>query len=197
MFTGIIQHLGAIKAKHTIGGGICFSIDAGKLHQHLTIGDSIAINGVCLTVTQKRARFIEVEAVEETLKKTTLGALRMNSKINCELPLRPNDFLGGHFVLGHVDCVGTVIHIEQRPTSRLVTFSFSKEFTPYLIPRGSVAIDGVSLTVVDIVKNTFSVSIIPHTFANTNFRFFKFSTLVNLEFDMLGKYVVQMMKRKP
>jgi len=197
MFTGIIQQLGNIKAKRNIGGGMCFALDAGTLHPHLSVGDSIAINGVCLTVTKKRTAFVEVEAVEETLKKTTLGAMRVQSKINCELPLRPNDFVGPHFVLGHVDCVGTVLRIEQRSTSWLFTFSYPKEFISYLIPRGSIAIDGVSLTVVDIIKNTFSVSIIPHTFENTNFRFFKPSSNVNLEFDMLGKYVVELMKRKP
>jgi len=201
MFTGIIQHLGIVTSRVAMGKGIRFGIDVGKVNSRLEIGSSIAINGVCLTVTRKIKSKIEVEAVEETLKKTTLQHLRPKEKVNCEPSLLATDSLGGHFVLGHIDCIGKVSSIEKKTASRLFTIEYPSEFALYVIPRGSIAIDGVSLTVADIRthrdknKSAFLISIIPHTFENTNFHFLKKGTSVNIEFDMVGKYIVEVVKK--
>ncbi|MEK7263382.1 MAG: riboflavin synthase [Bacteroidota bacterium] len=191
MFTGLIQYVGTVKSQIHIGSGIRFSIEIGALWSSIKIGDSIAINGVCLTVVKKRKPIVELEAVEETLRKTTLENFKIGQKINCELPLRPNDFVGGHFVLGHTDCVGKIIAIKKLSSSWLYSIKMPEKFVDYIISRGSIAIDGISLTIAEKEKNIFRISIIPHTFAHTNFSTLTIGSEVNLEFDVLGKYIIQ------
>ncbi|HMD13404.1 MAG TPA: riboflavin synthase, partial [Bacteroidota bacterium] len=150
---------------------------------------SIAIRGVCETVVAKKGTVVDVVAVEETLKKTTLGNLTKGSKVNLELPIRFNERLGGHLVLGHVDSFGSVIGIEQRSTSWMFSVKIPKPFLKYVVPIGSIAVDGVSLTIAELKNDIVRISIIPHTMEHTIFGSYQSGTEVNLEFDIVGKYI--------
>ncbi|MFH2004233.1 MAG: riboflavin synthase [Bacteroidota bacterium] len=189
MFSGIITEIGKVESIQRKGKGVVLQINAPASSKELKIDDSVSINGACQTVVAKSKNSFEVVAVEETLKKTTLGNLKSGEQVNLELAMRLSDRLGGHLVLGHIDCVGKIKTIEQRTVSWLFTVMFPKEFMKYVIPVGSVAIDGVSLTVADVGENSLNVSIIPHTMENTIFRNKKINDIVNIEFDVLGKYV--------
>ncbi|MDI6766686.1 MAG: riboflavin synthase [Bacteroidota bacterium] len=189
MFTGIIEEIGTIASLKKIGDGIRIEVAAPKSLKELKINDSVAINGVCQTVVLKTKDSFVVEAVEETLKKTTLGSLNQKTKVNIELPTRLNARLGGHLVLGHVDTVGEIVKVNKKKNSWLCQIRFPKEFRKYTVPIGSIAIDGVSLTIVELIDNNIIVSIIPHTMANTIFPSYKVGTKVNLEFDIIGKYI--------
>jgi len=147
MFTGIIQEIGTVSGLAKVGGGIHVSVRAPESARELKVNDSVSVNGVCQTVIQKRGSVFTVEAVEETLSKTTLGSLAVLSKVNLEMPVRLNDRLGGHLVQGHVDCVGTIGSVEKKASSWLITVHFPEEFNRYVIPVGSIAIDGISLTI--------------------------------------------------
>jgi riboflavin synthase len=155
----------------------------------LRVDDSVSINGVCQTVVRREEDLFTVVAVEETLLKTTIGSLRALSRVNLELAMKLGDRLGGHLVSGHVDCVGQVESIEQREASWLFRILIPAQFNRYVISVGSIAIDGVSLTVASVEGNTVAVSIIPHTMENTIFASYKPNSHVNLEFDMIGKYI--------
>jgi riboflavin synthase len=197
MFTGIIVEVGAV-ASATMGqGSLHLTIDSPDVAPQLAVHDSICVDGVCLTVTGSQGRSFEVQAVEETLKKTTLGALRRRDKVNLEPALRVGDRLGGHIVQGHVDCVGTIRRITEREGSWLFEVGFPVPFRRYLIPVGSVALDGISLTVASLSAETFVVSIIPHTFENTTLKQARKGQSVNLEFDLMGKYVEAMLALGP
>jgi len=189
MFTGIIQEVGTVIQTSTVGGGLYITVRAPRASRELRVNDSVSINGVCQTVIKQQGENFTVEAVEETLKKTTFGDLRTSAPVNLELALRLNDRVGGHLVQGHVDGVGVVRSIVQNESSWLISVEISTEFTRYVIPVGSISIDGVSLTVADIKDSLITVSIIPHTMDNTNFGNFKAGTRVNVEFDLIGKYI--------
>ena len=193
MFTGLIEEIGIIEAVESIGGGIRFRVQAPQSAAELAVNDSVSINGVCQTVVCKLNASVDVEAVEETLKKTTLGALRPKSKVNLELPVRLNERLGGHLVLGHVDAVGEVSAIEPLESSWMFTVNIPREFKHYLVRTGSIAIDGVSLTVAELRGDCIRVSIIPHTMENSIFQEYEIGSRVNLEFDVIGKYIERMM----
>lgn len=189
MFTGIIQEVGEVIDMAHAGAGRKITVRAPRSSRDLNTGDSIAINGVCLTVVSLGKSSFSVEAVEETLKKTALGRLRNHSLVNLELALRLGDRLGGHLVQGHVDGVGKVRAVVKKKLSWLYTIAIPSGFKRYVIPVGSVSIDGVSLTVASIVDSNIVVSIIPHTMENTTFPGLKEGSEVNLEFDLIGKYV--------
>ena len=157
---------------------------------------SIAVEGVCLTVIKRTPDTFEVQAVEETLKKTTLGKLKKGSPVNLERPLLPSDRLGGHFVLGHVDGQGKVSEVETRESSWIFWIQVPKRFSHHLVPVGSIAVNGVSLTISEVKSDYFAVSIIPHTMEVTTFHQLKRGVSVNLEFDILGKYVEQLLKAR-
>jgi riboflavin synthase len=140
-------------------------------------------------VIKRTAKTFDVQAVEETLKKTTLGTLRTGSLVNLERPLLPSDRLGGHFVLGHVDGLGKVTKLEYRESSWIFWIKVPKKFSHHLVPVGSIAVNGVSLTMAEVMSNSFAVSIIPHTMEVTTFKLLQPGIAVNLEFDVLGKYV--------
>lgn len=198
MFTGIIQEVGAVAGVKKVGGAIQLRIRARESARELRVDDSISVNGVCQTVIQKRGSVFTVEAVEETLSKTTFGSLTAASKVNLELPVRLIDRLGGHLVQGHADCVGTILSIEKKASSWLITVGFPKEFDRYVIPVGSIAIDGISLTIAATTPGTVTVSIIPHTLEKTTLASRKKGGKVNLEFDLVGKYIEKMTEgRKP
>ena len=196
MFTGIIQEIGTVQEALPIGGGIRLTIEAHQTASDLKTNDSVSVNGVCQTVVDTKDRRFTVVAVEETLLKTTLGSLGRTSRVNIELPLRLGDRLGGHIVSGHVDCVGEISSIERRDTSWLFRVSVPRQFKRYVIFVGSIAIDGVSLTVASIEGDIVTVSIIPHTMQKTIFSSYTPQTRVNLEFDLLGKYVERLLESR-
>ena len=192
MFTGLIEEVGTLKSKTPKVLGVKLYFEAGKILDGIQIGNSISVNGVCLTTVEFDSKGFSVEAIEETLKKSNLGDLEIGDRVNLERPLKANARLGGHFVLGHVDTTGKVEEIKVLTNSHYVKFSYPKEFSKFLISVGSVAIDGVSMTVADLKDNTFSVGIIPHTWEETVFSKKKVGDMVNLEFDVLGKYVIKL-----
>lgn len=196
MFTGLIESVGTIESAKRRSGSVVFAIRAPGIARGLRISESVAVEGVCLTVTKRTKSGFETQAVEETLAKTTLGKLKKGDRVNLERPLLPTTRLGGHFVLGHVDCVGTVQRIQKRGSSWMFWFLVPQRFRYLLIPVGSVAINGVSLTIASLKQNTFGVSIIPHTMEKTTFRFLRDGARVNVEFDVLGKYVARLLTLK-
>lgn len=192
MFTGLIEEIGIVKSIRQIGGGKRFAIEAKKIFDDLKIDDSVALNGACQTVVKISGNTFEVEAVEETLRKTTLNKFKAGSKINLERAVRLGDRMGGHIVQGHVDCTGNVLSIIPESTGKLVWISYPEKFRRYIVPVGSICINGVSLTVANVENNKFLVSIIPHTWELTILRDLKNGDEVNLEFDIIGKYVENM-----
>ncbi|MEW6510721.1 MAG: riboflavin synthase [Bacteroidota bacterium] len=189
MFTGIIEEAGVIREALSEGGGIRFTIQAPVSSRELHVNDSVSVNGVCQTVVGRSEGTFTVQAVEETLRKTTLQHLGAGKRVNIELPVRLNDRLSGHLVQGHVDCVGTIAAIRELESSRLVTIDFPPAFARYVVPVGSIAVDGVSLTIAERKGSQLTVSIIPHTLAKTTLADLKTGAEVNLEFDVIGKYV--------
>jgi riboflavin synthase len=189
MFTGIIEEVGNVQRIEPLGQGLKLVISSPALSRELGINDSVAINGACHTVVQRGEGWFTVDSVEETLKKTTMGLLGKGDSVNLELPVRLNARLGGHLVLGHVDTVGEIVAVEERSTSRMFSVRFGKQFARYVIPVGSVAIDGVSLTVAEAGEEILRLSIIPHTMEKTIFPEYAPGRRVNIEFDVIGKYI--------
>jgi riboflavin synthase len=165
--------------------------DLGKYGKGLKIGQSVALNGVCLTVTKLSKTGCAFEMIEETTKKTDLGNLTTGSIVNIERSLRASDRLEGHFVLGHVDGVGIIKKIEKKPKEVQIWFEVPKNLTKYVVKKGSIAMDGISLTVVDVKNNLASVCLIPHTIEVTNFKTKNIGDKVNIETDILGKYILK------
>lgn len=196
MFTGLVEEKGKLIDKIKTGDGYQLVIAASKIMEDLGIGSSISVNGCCLTVVKKDRNNFSVDTIEETLKKTNLGSLKINDNVNLERPLKADARLGGHFVLGHVDTKGEVVEIKELSNSHFLTIRYPDDFKKYLIYVGSVAIDGVSMTVAQLAGNTFSVGIIPFTWQETIFSNKKVGDTVNLEFDVLGKYVERIMSAK-
>ncbi len=195
MFTGIITEIGKIESINRVGNGLKLKVRTSRSAAELTINDSVSINGVCQTVVEKSKNWFEVVAVEETLKKTTFSNLKIGEEVNLELAMKLNERLGGHIVQGHVDCVGKIKSIIKRTASWMFTVEIPKNFIKNVIPVGSIAIDGVSLTVAELENNFVTVSIIPHTMENTIFKNRKVNDKVNLEFDVLGKYVLNYLEQ--
>ena len=189
MFTGLIEEIGTIKTVKPLGGGLRLTVSANKIMDDLKIDDSVALNGVCQTVVAHTKDTFDIEAVEETIRKTTFKSLRAGDKVNLERALKANDRLGGHIVQGHVDCVGRVQSIQKERTGVNVWINFPVEFGKYLVNTGSICVNGVSLTSAKVERDRFMVSIIPHTWDVTLFKEFKSGIDVNLEFDILGKYI--------
>ncbi|MBI3586822.1 MAG: riboflavin synthase [Ignavibacteriales bacterium] len=196
MFTGLIEEIGTIERLEKKRGGVVVTIRAKKTSRGLKVGESIAINGVCLTAIARKKNKFNIQAVEETLRKTNLGSLREGDSTNLERALLPNERLGGHFVLGHVDGIGTIERVLARKSSWMFWIKVPKRFARYLIPVGSVAVNGVSLTVASLRGQTFGVSIIPHTMDVTTFRNLKKGDRVNIEFDVLGKYIERLLRTR-
>ncbi|MCX6154116.1 MAG: riboflavin synthase [Candidatus Kapabacteria bacterium] len=194
MFTGIIEEIGTLRRISHNGGGRRIAVEADKIIPTLQIDDSVSLNGACQTVVAINGKVFEVEAVEETLKKTTLGSFTANKKINLETAVTPSTHLGGHLVQGHVDCVGRVLKVENLSRSRMITIAFPAEFERYIIPVGSICVNGVSLTAAQVEGVTFTLAVIPHTLSKTTLSELVPGMEVNLEFDLIGKYVERMMK---
>ncbi len=193
MFTGIIEGLGNIirfDKKTSNRSAAKMKIKLGKIAKGLKIGDSVAINGVCLTAINISKDVAEFEMIGETIQKTNLGTLQSGNKVNIEKSLKVGERLEGHFVLGHVDDVGVISKMDKQPNQIKIWTKVPKELSKYIIKKGSVTVDGISLTVVDVLKDQFSVSIIPHTMKVTNLSYKKVGDKVNIETDILGKYIL-------
>ena len=192
MFTGIIEEIGSVKAISREAGNIHFTI-AAKMTKELKVDQSVAHNGCCLTVVAIHDECYQVTAIQETLDKTNLNHWEIGTKVNLERCLVMNGRLDGHIVQGHVDTVATCTHFEEQNGSWKYTFQYKDE--QLTVEKGSITINGTSLTVVDSQEKGFSVCIIPYTFENTNFKNLKTGDIVNLEFDIIGKYVAKWMQQ--
>jgi riboflavin synthase len=189
VFTGLIIELGEIAAIDRRAQDARLAIRGRKILQDIAVGDSIAINGVCLTVTTIKADVVSFDVSGETLKSTTLGELRRGDRVNLEPSLRPNSKMGGHFVSGHVDGIGRIRSRRAEGNAERIEIESPAHVLKYLVQKGSVSVDGISLTVVDVLKDAFSLVIIPHTASLTTIGFKKAGETVNLEPDILAKYV--------
>jgi riboflavin synthase len=193
MFTGIIQDIGEVESAVKREGNLVLRIGSGVLPDRLEVGASVAINGACQTVIELRKNSFVVEAIAETLEKTSLGELKAGSAVNLELPLTPGSLLDGHLVQGHVDCTGKISKIIPKSGSTIFGIDYPVEFDKYLIIKGSIAVDGISLTVVRTEPGNIEIAIIPHTLKNTIMANKKTGDTVNLEFDMIAKYIEKQM----
>ena len=194
MFTGIIIGTGKVtkldqKTKNR--SAIQMTVNLGKYAKGLKIGQSVAINGVCLSTTKISNNNCVFEMIDETTKKTDLGNVKAGSTVNIERSLKVGDRLEGHFVLGHIDGVATITKIEKKPKEVKIWFKIPKKLTKYVVKKGSIALDGISLTLVDVKKDVASVCLIPHTINVTNFKSKKIGDKLNIETDVLGKYVLK------
>ncbi len=193
LFTGIIEEVGRV---HEIRAGTCgarVSIQARTIMPGLKPGDSIAVNGVCLTAVEISAELFSCDLSSETLERSTLGRLVRGTAINLERALAANSRLGGHFVLGHVDGVGSVSSLQPSGEGLMLTVSFPAPLFRYLVFKGSIAVDGISLTIATLTETTFGVAVIPHTLNATNLGILRHGDAVNLETDVLGKYVERLL----
>jgi len=193
MFTGLVEELGIIRSVRKGANSALLVIEAEKVLDDLKTGDSVAVNGVCLTVTTLEGKSFTADVMAETLVKSNLGELKPGDRVNLERALRLGDRLGGHLVSGHIDGVGTITNKERFDIATLVTISAPEEVMRYIIKKGSVAIDGTSLTVVDFAGEKFTVSLIPHTAHATTLGHKNAGQTVNLEADIIGKYVERLL----
>jgi riboflavin synthase len=198
MFTGLVQALGTVSAVSDDGhGGRILGISEPMLGPQMTLGESVAVNGACLTVVASDAGSFRFQAGPETLERTNLGRLLPGDPVNLERALRIGDSLGGHFVTGHVDAVGTIAERRTSGEWETVWFACPEELDALMVEKGSITVDGVSLTLVDVEPGRFSVMLIPHTLANTTLGRKSIGTAVNLECDLLAKHVRKLMQSKP
>jgi riboflavin synthase len=190
MFTGLVEAVGEIVESKPTGGGVRLRIEA-PMAGELAPGDSVAVNGVCLTVIVAEAGQIHADVGPETIRVTTLGGLVPGSAVNLERPLRADGRIGGHFVQGHVDAMGHIEDMRPEADFHWVTIGYPSALAPYLVSKGSIAVDGISLTVAGIGPSRFDIQVVPFTMAHTNLRRAQKHDRVNLECDMVGKYVVR------
>ena len=188
MFTGIIEDLGIVESLEREATNLHLTIQS-RLASELKIDQSVSHNGVCLTVVKRNPNSYSVTAIKETLDKTNLNNLTEGAIVNLERGLKLGDRLDGHMVQGHIDQIGTCVNVQSQNGSWAYDFEYDPNLGNITIEKGSVTVNGVSLTVVDSKNNGFSVAIIPYTYEHTNFKYFKIGSVVNLEFDVIGKYV--------
>jgi riboflavin synthase len=196
VFTGLVADLGTITALEATGDGVRLRV-ASPLAGELGEGDSVAVNGVCLTATEVADGHFTADVMNETLRRSSLAEVADGARVNLELPLRAADRLGGHVVQGHVDGVGAIRDAVEDGFARVVTIDAPPELLRYVVEKGSIAVDGVSLTVASVTADTFSVSLIPETLERTNLGAAAVGTPVNLEVDVLAKYVEKLMVAVP
>ncbi|MBL0700323.1 MAG: riboflavin synthase [Desulfosarcina sp.] len=193
MFTGIIEALGKIKGIQKSGRSIRMSIDSGFFLDETKLGDSISVSGVCLTAVEINGRIFKIDMSPETYAVTNFSRAKVGDRVNLERALRLCDRLDGHLVSGHIDGTGTIINIKTLDNAIIITIGAAEALTRYMIKKGSVAVDGISLTINNCTKNIFEITIIPHTAKLTTIGFKKTGDIVNIETDMLGKYVERFM----
>jgi len=196
MFTGLIKEIGEIKSVVTNPEGKLLGIKSRELIKEIAIDDSVSVNGACQTVVKVKGDIFYVQAVHVTLEKTTFGSLRPGNPVNLELSLRPMDRLGGHFVSGHVNGTGQITKVLSQGKNWLITVKYPKELEKYIIQEGSIAIEGISLTVAYLKKGEMTVSIIPHTYEKTTLGSKKVGDKVNLEVDLLAKYIEKLLPKR-
>ncbi len=194
MFTGIIEEIGKVSAVQKNGGSSYIRIQAKKVLEDVHLGDSIAVNGVCLTVTAFDSTYFQADVMNETLSRSSLGMLSNGSSVNLERAMSASGRFGGHIVSGHIDGMGTVSDIKNDGIAVWYTIAASPEILRYIVEKGSIAIDGISLTVAKVADSDFSVSVIPHTAEKTVLSLKKIGDIVNLENDIIGKYVEKLLK---
>lgn len=194
MFTGIVEETGTIEKMNATGGGLELIISCSFANE-THVDESISVNGVCLTVVSQNKANFTVQCVEETLRKTSFNEINEGDEVNLERSLTLDRAIEGHIVQGHVDAVGKIESIEADGNDRLITISYPEAFIPYIVGRGSIAIDGISLTVAREEQNRFTVAIIPYTWDYTNLKNRKAGDYLNLEFDIFGKYIVRYMEK--
>ncbi|MEP6698528.1 MAG: riboflavin synthase [Verrucomicrobiota bacterium] len=195
MFTGLIEEVGIVLWIRATDRGTQLQIAAPRVAANIHTGDSIAVNGCCLTVTSHRGEQIAFDLLEETLDRTNLKTLRRDSLVNLERALAANGRLGGHFVQGHIDCATRVLATEKNNSEQRIEIELPSEFAHYIAYKGSVAVNGISLTVAEVSEESFAVWIIPHTRRKTNLDGLRPDDRVNLEFDLIAKYVERILDR--
>jgi riboflavin synthase len=188
MFTGLVQEVGRVAATSRSGGNLRLTIEAGSISAELGNGSSICVNGVCLTVVRPGRRF-EVEVSKETASRTTLSSLRSGAKVNLETPVKPSSFFGGHFVTGHVDSTARLESIKHLSGSEVWRIAIPAGIARYIVEKGSIAVDGISLTVASIESGALTVALIPHTLKSTTLKNRRPGDILNIEADILAKHV--------
>jgi riboflavin synthase len=196
MFTGLIEEVGNVLGIHAADGGTQLQIVAPRIAEKIQLGDSIAVNGCCLTVAARRDDQLAFDLLGETLSRTNLKTLRPQGRVNLERALAADARLGGHFVQGHVDCAARILALEENGSDLRIDVALPAEFAHYVAPKGSIALNGISLTVADVSEKSFAVWIIPHTKSQTNLDTARPDDLVNLEFDLIAKYLERMLERR-
>lgn len=196
MFTGIIEELGSIKNINKGANHYQLTISASKILEDVQLGDSIAVNGICLTVTSFTKQEFTVDVMPETIKATSLQQLQPGSHVNLERAMSAGGRFGGHFVSGHIDTVGTIKKREAVANSVYFWIELDPSFSKFIVPKGSICVDGISLTVVDVEGGMFSISIIPHTLQETVLQFKQVGDIVNIECDMLAKYIDKLLAHR-
>jgi riboflavin synthase len=195
MFTGIIEDIGTIEKVSPISGGISLTIRSKKIIEDIAVNDSVCIDGVCLTVTKFDENSFLVDAVGATLEKTTFNKVKADTLVNLERSVKLSDRLGGHLVQGHVNGIGIITEIKKLGENYLVKIVIPEELERYLIKEGSIAINGISLTIAELNKSEITISVIPHTWQNTNLKDKKVNEKVNVEIDILAKYVEKLLAK--
>ena len=193
MFTGLIEEVGTVAAVRTGNRSTRLQIAAPQIAKQTRTGDSIAVNGCCLTLASRRGNDLTFDLLEETIARTNLKKLRRNDQINLERPLRADGRLGGHFVQGHIDCASPILAFDKKDVDFRLEISLPAEFASYVAPKGSIAVNGISLTAAEVLPGSFVAWIIPYTKEHTNLDGAEADDLVNLEFDILAKYVERML----
>ncbi|MDZ7270803.1 MAG: riboflavin synthase [candidate division KSB1 bacterium] len=195
MFTGLVEEVGVVSAVNKTATGMELGITCESVADGLKVGDSVAVDGVCLTVVEVAPKAFAVQAVAETLRRTTLGNYRRGWRVNLERALRSGDRLGGHLVQGHVDDVGEVKKVTPGGEGKVMEVTLPRNLRPFVVPKGSIAVDGVSLTVARLEGASLEIWLVPHTLKRTTLGEKRPGDLVNLEVDILGKYVAHMLQR--
>ena len=193
MFTGIVEELGKIQEIETRSSGMRFTISAKLVMDDLNIGDSISINGVCLTVTEKKEKDFSLDLVPETLNKSNLGELIEGNYVNLERAMQASDRFGGHILQGHVETLGVILDKQQQEDNAVISVGLDPEWMRFCIPKGSIALDGISLTIAKIEANIVEIALIPHTLENTTLGLKSKSDTLNIETDIIGKYVERLL----
>ncbi len=194
MFTGLVEEVGRVLSLKKSSQSAVLKVGCQKITEDIKIGDSISVNGVCLTVVSFEKGFVTFDVSAETLRRSNIGILKTKDFVNLERALRFSDRLGGHILQGHVDTITKVVGIKREGTGFLFSFRLPPAYRHLVVEKGSIGIDGISLTIATLFADTFSVAVIPHTYENTTLKLKRPGDIVNLEFDIIGKYVERMVK---
>ncbi len=195
MFTGIIEEIGKISSINPIAGGMRIMISSSKILDDISVNDSVCVNGVCLTAIKVEDDGFWVDAVGATLEKTTFAKIQLSTPVNLERSLKLNDRLGGHFVQGHTNGIGTILEIKKLGENYFLKLNADESLQKYLVDEGSITIDGISLTIAELDNSKVGISIIPHTWQNTAIQFKKVGDKINIETDVLAKYIEKLLRK--